>query len=434
MASIGPDPIRGSVDEHGRLVRADPPLARLQKAAGSRLGAVLAVPQLADIARLARQLGVTLSRPVLAATDTANLDLWVRAEPSGDGVELAIESWIERSLKGARWPFAEDAELGAVTLTPDLTTDPELRLLTLVPTTAKLLGTTPAEAIGQPLTRLLELQPAADGALPLLTGVALRRSFEGQVATARSSGAELRVAGEPRLTADGNFAGLHCQLTTLDPTAAERGAGSFDALLREPLDLIMGEAERIADKAEGPLRSDYAAYASDIAGAAKHLLDVLQGMSREVVGDSSKPKRIDLAKLALEAAGLVQAQANEANVTLELDGLTSLVALGLPPHVTQIVVNLIGNAIRHSPAKGSVRITATASAMANVTVADQGPGVAPADAERIFDRFEQVEPRGIGAGLGLAISRRLARQMGGDIGLESKAGEGARFTLSLPRA
>ncbi|MCW3797341.1 HAMP domain-containing histidine kinase [Sphingomonas sp. BN140010] len=433
MASTAPDPIRGSVDEHGRLVRADPPLARLQEAAGSRLGAVLAVPQLSDIARLARQLGVTLSRPALAATDSADLDLWVRAEPLADRVELAIESWIERPARGARWPLADLADPPSTSATPAFTTDAELRLLTLTPAAATLLAATAAEALGQPLTGLLDLRPDPDGSLPLLTAVALRREFTGQRAAIRSSGAELLVAGEPRLSPDGGFAGLQCQLSSRDSPPVETATASFDALLREPLDVIVDEAERIADKAEGPLRSDYAAYATDIAGAARHLLEVLQAMGQEAA-TSGRPERIDLAELALEAAGLVQAQASEAGVTLDIDGVPTLSTLGQPRQVTQILVNLIGNAIRHSPASGVVRITSEAGAMASVTVADQGPGVAPADAERIFERFEQVEPQGVGAGLGLAISRRLAQQMGGNISLESKAGEGARFTLSLPLA
>lgn len=432
MAITAPDPIRGLVDEYGRLTRADPPLARLQEAAGSRLGSILAVPQLADIARLAQQLGVSLSRPALAATDSADLDLWVRAEPSEQGVQLAIESWLERPVKTARWFSAEMEGRSASATSPTFTTDAELRLLTLVPAAARLLGTSAAEAIGQSLTRLLDLQPGPDGALPLLTGVALRRSFTGQMAAVRASGAMLQIGGETRATADGSFGGLQCRLEPVATERNETGASSFEALLREPVDVIKAEAERIADKAEGALRSDYAAYASDIASAAKHLLDVLGAMSDEVAG-SSEPEQIDLAELALEAAGLVQAQASEAAVTLEVDGIPTMPAMGQPRQVTQILVNLIGNAIRHSPAGGAVRITSEAAAIASVTIADEGPGVAPADAERIFGRFEQVEPRGTGAGLGLAISRRLARQMGGDIGLQSKAGEGARFTLSLPR-
>ena len=66
-----------------------------------------------------------------------------------------------------------------------------------------------------------------------------------------------------------------------------------------------------------------------------------------------------------------------------------------------------------------------------VHVADQGPGIEPADQQRIFERFEQATAGEGGTGLGLAISLRLARAMGGDIGLVSAPGQGARFTLSL---
>ena len=101
--------------------------------------------------------------------------------------------------------------------------------------------------------------------------------------------------------------------------------------------------------------------------------------------------------------------------------------------VTQILVNLIGNAVRYSPRGTMVRIAASESIdSASVTVADNGPGVSKHDRERIFEPFEQAAPVGKGAGLGLAIARRLARQMGGDILLDSKPGKGAKFTLQLP--
>jgi len=67
-------------------------------------------------------------------------------------------------------------------------------------------------------------------------------------------------------------------------------------------------------------------------------------------------------------------------------------------------------------------------------VTDQGPGIAPDDQQRIFERFERAKGAEGGTGLGLAIARRLAHSMGGDITLESEPGQGARFTISLPAA
>ena len=96
-------------------------------------------------------------------------------------------------------------------------------------------------------------------------------------------------------------------------------------------------------------------------------------------------------------------------------------------------MNLIGNAVRHSPRGGTVRLAfARTAGTASVTVSDEGPGIAPADQQRIFERFERADTDEGGTGLGLAISRRLARSMGGDVTLDSAPGEGARFTLTLP--
>ena len=92
MASAPSDlgPVTGRVDRDGRLTVADPPLLRLQQEAGSKLGAPLALPQLAAVARSAMKLGVPLSRAVIAASTDQDLDLWVRAEPDAEGVTLSL--------------------------------------------------------------------------------------------------------------------------------------------------------------------------------------------------------------------------------------------------------------------------------------------------------------------------------------------------------
>jgi len=86
-------PVSGRVDRDGRLVAADPALLRLQEEAGSSLGAPLALPQIAAVARSAMKLGVPLSRSVIAASNDRDLDLWVRAEPDAEGVNLTIDGW-----------------------------------------------------------------------------------------------------------------------------------------------------------------------------------------------------------------------------------------------------------------------------------------------------------------------------------------------------
>ena len=99
-----------------------------------------------------------------------------------------------------------------------------------------------------------------------------------------------------------------------------------------------------------------------------------------------------------------------------------------------MLVNLIANAIRYSPDNSQVWIRLEREGdLAAVIVADQGKGIAAADQERIFDKFERVDPNEPGGtGLGLYIARRLARAMGGDITVDSAPGQGARFTFTLP--
>jgi signal transduction histidine kinase len=201
-------------------------------------------------------------------------------------------------------------------------------------------------------------------------------------------------------------------------------------VLRSPIDRIIESAERIVERADGPLRSDYASYGNDIAAAARHLLSVVRSMSED---PAHGHRTIDLSALTAEAVVMLESLAEERNVAIEPESTGSLPANGQEPAVIQILVNLIGNAIRHSPEGSTVRLAFDRThASASVTVADEGPGIEPADQQRIFERFERVQSHEGGTGLGLAISRRLARSMGGDVTLESAPGEGARFTLTLP--
>jgi signal transduction histidine kinase len=433
MPAAAPEPIGGTVDSDGRLTAADPRLLQLQQEAGAELGQPLAVPQLAFIVRLARKLGVTISRPALAASVEADLDLWVRAEPDGGGVRLMIESWVERPPQRSRWP--EDKSVPALEIAADyrFSLDADLRLLSLSPDLAEQLGTEAKAAVGLPLTRLVQLEADDVGDMPLLGALAGRSDFDGQRVVPKAGGAPLMLSGEVRLGLAGEFAGFAGRAAAeRTQVAAPVVAPELNELLRLPLDRIVAEARHIAERDQGPLRSDYATYAGDIMTASRHLLEVLRSTTAAAQrkgDDEDQP--IDLVALALEAAGLVQAQATEARMKLEVEGETALAAHGDARAVTQILVNLIGNAVRHSPRGGTVRIIAGRGSGAEISIADQGPGVAPQDRERIFEPFEQAAPKGNGAGLGLAISRRLARSMGGDILLDPEPGPGARFTLRL---
>ena len=434
-----PAPVFGRIDAAGRLVEADPPLAELQVEAGSQVGAKLALPQLAAVARLVRKLGITVSRPAIAAGQSHDVEMWVRAEPDGDDVLLHIETWKTRPPSPPRLEVAtsQDDLIGKAPRN-SWAADAELRFTSVSDELGQALSVDPAEAVGQPLTRFLRLEEGEDGAMPLLMALASRTAFASQVTASRAGGQRLLLSGEPIRGQDGGFAGFSGRAQP-DPVAVPRPANegaalidpALDQALRSPLARIIAAAEGIVERADGPLRSDYAAYAGDISTAARHLLSVIRSM---VDQPAEATATVDLAALSADAVALVQPQAEERQVLLRLHGDPALPVRGEHRGVVQILVNLLGNAVRHSPEGGLVTLDLSrSSANATATITDQGKGIAPDDQERIFEKFERLENGG-GAGLGLAIARRLARSMGGEVSLVSAPGEGARFTLSLPLA
>jgi signal transduction histidine kinase len=436
-----PRPVLGRLDRAGRLISADPELEALQREAGAGIGQPLALPQIAAVAQLARKLRTPVSRPALAASTDHDIELWVHAKPEGDEVVLSLEGWTVRAPAGPRLAAilggGAEAETGGAR--NEWAADEELRIISLSPDLAEMLGVNADEVAGQPLTRVVRLDEDDAGEMPLISALAARRGFTGQYARSRADESRSVVlTGEVVTGADGSFAGFRGSVQSdgvAAPAAPARTTAfdhALDEVLRSPLDRIIESAERIVERADGPLRSDYASYGSDIAAAARHLLSVLTSMSEEPV---QQHRPIDLAALAGEAVVMLDPQAEERGVRIEPQGVDNLPANGEERAVIQILVNLIGNAIRHSPEGGRIGlIFSRTPGTASVVVSDEGPGIAPADQQRVFERFERAHSKEDGTGLGLAISRRLARSMGGDVTLDSAPGEGARFTLTLPAA
>ena len=448
------DTVRGRLDADGRLVEAEPRLMALHRAAGGEEGGPLAVPQVAALARLARRLGIAISRSAVAAEGDADLDLWVRAEPREDGVELALTGW---TVRPARAPApALDAERQADFLRAGADwmweTDSALKLTTVSPAAAAAAGRTPAQLVGHPLTRLFRLEESEEGELPLLTALAGQSRFDGQLAELRGGrGGRYRLAGIPLIDGAGRFAGFRGSAAALaagapaaaaatgDPSEPGAFGERLDKALRAPLAQIIASAETIGAQGEGPIRMDYAGYAGDIATAGRHLLalvdDLVDLQAIERPDFRPEGEAIDLADVARRGAGLLAVRANEHGVRVDAPAAgESLPARGDFRRALQIVVNLLTNALRYSPEGGQVWIRADREGdLAALVVADQGKGIKAEDQARIFDKFERIDPSEPGgSGLGLYIARRLARAMGGDIEVDSAPGQGARFTFTLP--
>lgn len=440
--------IHGRLDGDMRLVEADPPLAALHARAGGVSGGVLAVPQIANVARLARRLGIVVSRGVLAADGEADLELWVRAEPRGESVELAIAGWAERPAAEAFPATLVEREHDFIRASADWLweTDEALKLTALSP------GVVAAREsmLGQPLTKLVALQENEDGILPILEAIALQRRFDDQEGELRDGGGKVRLSAVPIFDRAGRFSGFRGAAVAVMPpppalVAVEDGLATdafgrrLDTALRGPLARIIAGAEQIHAQVEGPLRRDYANYAADIASAGRHLLalvdDLVDLQAIERPDFAPAIERLDLADTARRAAVLLAVRAADRDIRIDRPAADEIiVAQGDQRRALQVLVNIVGNAVRHSPDAGLIWIRCERQGgYAAVTVADQGHGIDPADHERIFEKFERLQPGdGAGTGLGLYIARRLARAMGGDLTVDSAPGQGARFTFTLP--
>jgi signal transduction histidine kinase len=442
--------VNGLVDGQGRLVRADPRLATLQHAAGGLVGGVLAVPALAALARMARTLGILVSRSVIVAEDDHDLELSVRARPDGEMVSLGLSGWDVRPQRRPWLVLQPDTSQASIGSMPQATIKWSVDSALIITQCEG--ASVAAGSIGAPLNRLFRMLDDESGEMPILSALAGQRDFTGQRATlGNDPSMEYSIDGLVLRDLQGRFAGY---VGTARPMAEPRedegtdstGASAdfitrLDAALRAPLARIAASADAIGTQSEGPLRRDYADYAGDIGSAARHLLALVDDLSdlQAIERDdfAVDAETIDVADVARRAAGLLQVRAADRGVRIDrpADGEV-LNASGDFRRLMQIVVNLVGNAIRYSPEGSQIWLrTETDAETAVLIVADQGKGISEADQARIFEKFERVDPsEPEGSGLGLYISRRLARAMGGDISVDSAPGQGARFVLTLPAA
>ena len=241
--------------------------------------------------------------------------------------------------------------------------------------------------------------------------------------------------------------------------------------LRTPLNAIVGFVEMLRDGVYGEMTPRQTSPVERVASSAthlRHLVDQILDIAKLAAGRMEfHNEPVDVRALVTEVASEIEPLLNERDLHLQL-----LLPPALPristdrTHLRQIVLNLLGNAIKYtpeggivievraeeasaapahlvggappSPVTGEISNTPPASRWVAISVRDSGIGIAPTDYDRIFEEFEQVNagPRTNsmvrGTGLGLAISRRLARLIGGDVTVKSDLGRGSTFTVWLP--
>lgn len=449
--------VRGRVDSAGRLVRADAPLLRLQQRAGAAIGQPLALPNLARLVALAQRLQRDISRPLYAADDHSDIHALVRVLPDGEGSNLEISDWRTRPILLPEAPADGAGMASADGWTWEC--DQRLRLLTLHAEGDAL--PIPADWEGRSLSELFELQPDEQGRFPVLRALAGQTRFDGQRVRveAEQGTVTMTLAAEPLFDATGRLTGFRGVAVR---GAADSDAGEYpapppdpafgslplsdpqfgrriDGALRGPLSRIIATAETIHGQFDGPIRADYARYAGDIAHAGRHLLGLVDDLADlqniERPGFKAAADQIDLGDLARRAVGLLGMKAEEKGIRIDAPRVDDkMPATGEFRRVLQVLLNLLGNAIRYSPDNSQIWIRVDREGnRAMVTVADQGQGISAEQQDVVFEKFERLgRTDSGGSGLGLYIARRLARAMDGDLTVDSAPGQGARFTLSLP--
>jgi PAS domain S-box-containing protein len=212
--------------------------------------------------------------------------------------------------------------------------------------------------------------------------------------------------------------------------------------LRTPLTTISGYADLVDHGAQGPLTTDQHLAMQVIKQACGELLRLLNDILAFAQLDSGRVEvrlaRVPVRSAVERAERLVHLALDESQLAFEIRGCDDDTAASADAdRLQQILLNLLTNAIKFTPAGGRISVVCSADAEhVRLHVRDTGIGIPPDQLEHIFDPFVQLQqPRDLsarGVGLGLAISRELARAMGGELAADSRPGEGSEFTVTLP--
>lgn len=204
--------------------------------------------------------------------------------------------------------------------------------------------------------------------------------------------------------------------------------------LRNPLAVARTNLELALDGGTDQELRSAAEIAHRSTGRMSLLVDDLLEQARSGVPELKRGK-VDINELAEMAADehRAAAKARDVSITSTVAGEDAGV-MGDGPALRRAVGNLVVNAVRLAPTGSTVAIDVqSAPDCVTLSVADEGPGIALADREAVFDRFWRGGDAGSGSGLGLSIVRQIAERHGGQVSLESEVGTGSRFTIRLPR-
>jgi PAS domain S-box-containing protein len=230
--------------------------------------------------------------------------------------------------------------------------------------------------------------------------------------------------------------------------AANRAKSEFLATmsheLRTPLNAIAGYAELLAMGVRGPVNDDQLRDLARIRQNQQHLLEIITDILNFSRLEAGRVRYVlapvPVHEVLSRMEAMIEPQANARSLEYRCENAADgLAVLADREKLEQVLINLLGNAVKFTPPGGRVTLGADADdERVRISVRDTGIGIEPSQLGAIFEPFVQLESAltrtAEGAGLGLAISRELARGMGGDLGATSTPGAGSVFTVELPRA
>lgn len=235
---------------------------------------------------------------------------------------------------------------------------------------------------------------------------------------------------------------LNSTFARLETAFAQQQQFTSDAAheLRTPVSVILTQVQSTLNKERSGAEYRETLEACQRAALRmKRLIESLLELARFDAGQEQlKRVSFELAAKTRECADMLQPLAAERRVKLVLE-LTETSCVGDPERLSQVIINLLTNAVTYNKPDGEVRVTtALRDGSAILTVADTGIGIAPEDAPQVFTRFYRADKSRTGsagnAGLGLAICKSIVTAHGGTLDFTSEPGRGATFTLRLPAA
>lgn len=213
--------------------------------------------------------------------------------------------------------------------------------------------------------------------------------------------------------------------------------------LRTPLNAIVGFSDLLAEEIAGPLNEKQKRFVGHVQDGAKHLLDLINDildLSKIEAGQIElRPESFTVAEALHEVLSVIKPLAMPKKIQVETAVETDLRVYADRVRFKQILYNLLSNAVKFTPDGGRIQIgSSVAENAVCISVSDTGVGIPAEEHEAIFSEFHQVgtTTKGVkeGTGLGLAITKRLVRQHGGRIWVESEPGKGSRFSFTVPMA